>query len=157
MEPRKVPVERAEYLKFCYLIKVMDALDRADELVREDISTLRSTEGIRAEREFDWRAVERHCSPQLLISFLRGAERWEEERSFRTFPRYVIVPRTADVVDLSEAFELVLEENDTDNSEQSAGDALRSLQSYVQRQEGAAAANALQLLRQLQRVLKVKL
>lgn len=157
MEPRKVQVERAEYVKFCYLIKVMDALDRADGLVQKDINILRTTEGIRAEREFDWRTVERHCSPQLLISFLRGAERWEEERSFRTFPRYVLVPRTADVVDLNEAFELVLEDHDIDNDVASAGDALRVLQSLVQRQEGAAAANASQLLRQLSRVLKVKL
>jgi hypothetical protein len=157
VESREVPVDKAEYAKFCYLIKVMDALDRADELVRSDIKELRSTEGIRAEREFDWRQVERHCFPQLVISFLRGAERFEEDRSFRTFPRYVIVPRTADVVDLNATFELVLESPDTDNSVESVGDALRVIQSYVQHREDGAAANATQLLRQLSRVLKVKL
>jgi hypothetical protein len=157
MEPVKVPVDQAEYAKFCYLVKTLDALDRADARTEENIQLLRSTEGVRAEREFDWKHVERHCSPQLLISFLRGAERWDENRSFRTFPRFVIVPRTAYVVDLNEAFELILEERDVDNNVGSASDALRTLQSLAQRQEEDAAANAAQLLRRLSRVLKIKL
>lgn len=157
MGPRVVPVDQAEYLKFCYLIKVLDAVDRADALVAKDIKELRSSEGVRAEREFDWKLVERHCSPQLLISYLRGAERFEEDRTFRAFPRFIIIPRTADVVDLNEAFELVLEERDVDNNVKSVSDALRELQSLVQQREGVAAVDALQLLTRLSKVLKVKL
>jgi len=157
MEPVKVPVDLAEYAKFCYLIKVMDALDRADVDVEREIDFFRKNEGVRAERQFDWNSVSRFCQPQILISYLRGAERFEEERSFRTFPRFVIIPRNAWVVDLNEAFELTLEDDGTDNSTDGVGEALRLLQSRAQQLEGTATANALTMLRQLSRVLKVKL
>lgn len=157
MEPVKVPVDQAEYAKFCYLIKVLDALDRADAITEEEIDYFRRTEGVKADRQFDWTSVSRFCQPQILISYLRGAERFEEDRSFRTHPRFVIIPRTAYVVDLNEAFELTLEDDGTDNSADSAGDALRLLQSRAQQIEGSAAANALTMLRQLSRVLKIKL
>lgn len=152
----EVPVNRAEADKFTYLIKVMDALDRADARVMEDIQHFRSTEGVKAERQFDWNQVVRHCAPQLQVVFLRGAERWEEERKFRMYPHSVIVVRTAYVVFLDEAFELSLEETATDNSEQSIGDMLRVLHTKVQRLEGVAAVDADRLITRLERVLKVK-
>lgn len=155
--PEKVPVNRAEYEKFCYLLRVVDALDRADARVEEDIQHFRNADGTKSDRQFDWSVVVRHCAPQLLISFLRGAERYEDERTFRMFPWAVIVARTASVVYLDAAFELALEDSDADNSVKSAGDALRCLQSYSSQLEGTATANAAQLLRQLSRVLKIKL
>jgi hypothetical protein len=156
-EPTQVPVNRAEYVKFCYLIKVLDALDRADQRAEDDIHYFRSTEGVKSDRHFDWNIVVRHCSPQLLISFLRGAERYEDERDFRMFPHAVIVPRNAFVVFLDSAFELALEEDDTDNSVTSAGDAIRTLQSLAQRLEGDAAVNASRMLTRIEKMLKVKL
>jgi len=154
--PVKVPVDQAEYAKFCYLIKVMDALDVADARANEDIQHFKSTEGVKADRSFDWNVVTRHCAPQLLVSFLQGAERWEDERSFRKFPHTVIVPRTAFVVYLDEAFELTLEGYDVDNNVTSAGEALRTLRLHAQQLEGAVAMNADKLLSQLARVLKIK-
>jgi len=152
-----VPVNEAEAAKLQYLIKVLDALDRADARAEEDIQHFRSTEGVRADRQFDWTIVTRHCAPQVLVSFLRGAERFEEERTFRMFPHSIIVPRTAQVVVLDRAFELVLEGHDDDNVVNNARDALRDLESYVQTVEEPAAANAVRLLKQLTRVLKIKL
>jgi len=154
--PIQVPVDQAEYAKFCYLIKVMDALDRSDARAEEDIQHFRSTEGVKADRWFDWSIVTRHCAPQLLITFLQGAERWEDERSFRKFPHSVIVPRNAFVVNLDEAFELTIEGLDTDNSVVDAGEALRALRLHAQQRDGAAAMNADKLLSQLERVLKLK-
>jgi len=153
----EVPVNRAEADKFSYLIKVMDALDRADARAEEDINFFRSTEGVKAEREFDWSQVQRFCAPQLLITFLRGAERWEEDRRFRKYPHSVIVARTAFVVKLDEAFELTLEETTTDNGEKSIGDMLRDLRSEVQQLEGVAAVDADRLITRLSKVLKIKL
>lgn len=155
--PEKVPVNSAEYAKFCYLLRVVDALDQADARAEEDIQHFRSTDGIKSDRQFDWSVVVRHCAPQLLISFLRGAERFEDERAFRMFPFAVIVARTASVVYLDAAFELALEDPDTYKSVEDAGDALRCLESYSSRLEGTAAVQAAQLLRQLSRVVKIKL
>lgn len=157
MVPVQVPVDQAEYAKFCYLIKVLDAIDRADARSEEAIQHFRRTEGVKADRHFDWSVVVRHCAPQILLSFLRGAERYEDERSFRMYPNSVIVPRNALVVYLDEAFELVLEVPNGDNAVKDAGDAFRVLQSLVRQREGAVAANAEQLLKQLSRVLKIKL
>jgi len=156
-EPVKVPVNEAEASKFQYLIKVLDTLDRADARLEEDVQHFRETEGVRADRQFDWNIVTRHCAPQILISFLRGAERFEEDRTFRMFPHSIIVPRTAQVVVLDEAFELVLEGSDDDNIVNNARDALHTLQSYVQLVEEPVAVNADKLLKQLSRVLKIKL
>lgn len=152
----QVPVNRAEADKFQYLIKVMDSLDRADVRAQEDIDYFRSNEGVKAERLFDWNLITRHCSPQLQILFLRGAERWEDERKFRMYPHSVIVARTACVVVLDEAFELTLEEHDTDNSVKSIGDMLRDLRSEVRQLEGVAAVDADKIITRLERVLKVK-
>lgn len=154
--PVQVPVDQAEYAKFCYLIKVMDALDRADARAEEDIEHFRRTEGVKADRFFDWTIVTRHCAPQLLVSFLQGAERWEEDRMFRKHPHTVIVPRNAFVVELDEPFELTLEGHDADNDVTGAGDALRALRLHAQQHEGAVAMNADKLLSQLARVLKIK-
>jgi hypothetical protein len=155
-EPTQVPVDQAEYAKFCYLIKMMDALDRADARAEKDIQHFKSTEGIRAEREFDWNSVTRHCAPQLLITFLRGAERYEDERKFRKFPHSVIVVRTAFVVYLDEVFELALEVDDGHKSVANSGELFRQLRVLAQQQEGIVAVDADRLITRLSRVLKLK-
>lgn len=154
--PRLVYVNQAEAAKLQYLIKVMDALDRADVRAEEDIAFFYRNEGVRAERKFDWNTVVRHCAPQILISFLQDQERYERDRSFREHPHSVIIARNAQVVYLGEVFELTLEDSDTDNSVKSVGDTLRSLRSQVQQLEGIAAVDALALITRLERVLKVK-
>jgi hypothetical protein len=153
---KQVLVNPAEYSKFVYLIQVMDALDRSDERADEDIYFFKSTQGIKAERRFDWNHVARHCAPQLLISFLRGAERFEEERSFREHPRSVIVPRTADVVQLDEVFELVLESESTDNSAVDSVALFSQLRSLAQSRKGRTAMDVEPLIRKLERALTSK-
>lgn len=152
----QVPVDRAEYAKFCYLIRVMDALDRADARAEEDIHHFRSTEGVKADRQFDWQQIVRHCAPQLLISFLRGAERWEEDRTFRMFPHAIIVARTADVVYLDEVFELTLEVDDGDNIVGDKGELFRQLRLLARQREGSVFMDADKLISRLERVLQVK-
>jgi hypothetical protein len=153
---KQVPVDPAEYAKFCYLIKAMDALDRADIRADEDIEFFRRNDGVKAERRFDWNVVIRHCSPQLLISFLQGAERFEMDRKFREHPHSIIVVRTAQIVYLDEVFELALEGSDRDPSVTSVGETLRSLRSQIGQLEGIAAVDALALVNRLERVLKIK-
>jgi hypothetical protein len=150
---RQVVVDRAEYSKFCYLIKVMDALDRADLQAEEDIQHFRSTEGIRADRRFDWSLVSRHCAPQLLISYLRGAERWEDDRKFREFPHSVIVVRTAQVVKLDEVFELTLEPEDVDNDVVDSRVLFSQLRKLAQSKKGLIAMDAEPTIRRLEKVL----
>jgi hypothetical protein len=152
----QVAVNQAEYAKFVYLIKVMDALDRADARAEEDIQHFRSTEGLRADRQFDWQLVARHCAPQLLINFLRGAERYEDERKFRMFPHAVIVARTASVVVLDEAFELALEADGDDNITANSGELFRQLRLLARQREGVAAVDADRLITRLSKVLEVK-
>jgi len=152
---KQVLVTSAEYAKFVYLINVMDALDRSDERAEEDIYFFKSTQGIKADRRFDWNHVARHCAPQLLISFLRGAERFEEERSFREHPRSVIVPRTADVVYLDEVFELVPESEDADNGVVDSHTLFSQLRVLAQ-SKGKAAMDVAPLIRKLERALSSK-
>jgi len=155
-EGRQVMVDQAEYGKFCYLIKVMDALDRADLQAEEDIQHFRSTEGIRADRRFDWSLVARHCSPQLLISFLRGVERWEDERKFREFPHSVIVVRTAQVVKLDEVFELALEPESVDNNTVDSRELFSQLRKLAQSRKGLTAVDVEPIIRRLERALTSK-
>lgn len=152
----QVLVNQDEYKKFCYLIKVMDALDRADKRAQEDIHYFKSTQGVKAERRFDWSSVARFCAPQLLITFLRGAERWEEDRSFREYPHSVIIARTAFVVVLDEVFELALETEATDNSGVDAETLFSQLRRLAQSSKGMTAMDVEPTIRRLERALKPK-
>jgi len=152
----QISVTQDEYKKFCYLIKAMDALDRADERAREDIEYFKSSQGIKADRRFDWTVVSRFCAPQLLISFLRGAERWEDERMFREFPHSVIVVRTANVVVLDEVFELTLEAEAVDNNSVDAKEVFSQLRRLAQTSKGMTALGVEPTIRKLERALTPK-
>jgi hypothetical protein len=149
-------VNMDEYKKFCYLIKVMDALDRADRRAEEDIAYFRREQGVKADRRFDWGTVARFCAPQLLISFLRGAERWEDERHFREYPHSVIIARTAFVVVLDEVFELTLEAEDADNSVVDSKLVFSQLRRLAQTSKGMTALDVEPLIRKLERALAPK-
>jgi hypothetical protein len=155
-QPPQVMVNQDEYKKFCYLIKVMDALDRADKRAEEDILYFKSTQGVTAERKFDWNSVARFVFPQLLISFLRGAERWEDERKFREYPHSVIIARTATVVVLDEVFELTLEAERVDNDVMNANIVFAQLRQLAQSSKGMTALDVEPTIRKLERALKAK-
>jgi hypothetical protein len=152
----QVIVNKSEYDKFCYLIKVLDALDRADVQAEEDIDFFQRTDGIRAERRFDWNLVSRHVSPQLLISFLRGAERWEDERKFREYPHSVIVVRTAQVVKLDEVFELALEVESVDNNAVDSVLLFSQLRTLAKSKKGLTSMDVEPIIRRLERALSSK-
>lgn len=152
----QVLVNQSEYDKFCYLIKVLDALDRSDQRAEEDMLHFKSTQGIRADRRFDWNQVSRFCAPQLLISFLRGAERWEDERSFREYPHSVIIARTANVVVLDEVFELTLEAESVDNNVPDTKVVFSQLRKLAQSSKGMTALDVEPLIRKLERALASK-
>jgi hypothetical protein len=152
----QVPVNKSEYEKFCYLIKVMDALDRSDQRADSDIQHFRYTEGIKAERRFDWSSVARFCAPQLLITFLRGAEFREEERMFREYPHSVIIARNAYVVFLDEVFELTLEAEAIDNDGVDAIKVFSQLRRLAQASKGMTALDVEPTIRKLERALRPK-
>lgn len=152
----QIPVNMDEYKKFCYLIKVMDALDRADKRAQEDINYFKSTQGVNAERRFDWTSVARFCAPQILISFLRGAERWEDDRKFREYPHSVIIARTACVVVLDEVFELTLETEAVDNNGVDAKSVFSQLRRLAQTSKGMTALDVEPTIRKLERALTPK-
>lgn len=159
METEAIPqvmVNMDEYKKFCYLIKVMDALDRSDERAEEDIYHFRSTQGIKADRRFDWTIVSRFVAPQLLVSFLRGAERWEDERKFREYPHSVIIARTAFVVVLDEVFELALEVEAVDNDGVDTKQVFSQLRRLAQTSKGMTALDVEPTIRKLERALAPK-
>jgi len=152
----QVNVNKSEYDKFCYLIKVLDALDRADVQAEEDIKFFRSTEGVRAERRFDWNLVSRHVFPQLLISFLRGAERWEDDRKFREYPHSVIVVRNAQVVKLDAVFELALEVENVDNDVVDSVQLFSQLRTLAKSKKGLTSMDVEPIIRRLERALSSK-
>jgi len=153
----RVSVNQAEYEKFCYLIKALDAVDRAHAIAKQLSDELRSQEGVKAEMEFDWVNVIRHVTPQLQVIFLRDSHRFEEDRAFVKYPCAVVVVRTAEVVDLNSVFELTLEESPiAQASKVGATEALSTLRSYARSAEGTRAMNAEQLLHQLSRALSIK-
>jgi len=153
----RVNVNQAEYEKFCYLIKTVDAVDRAHSIVKCLSEEMRSQDGVKAEMEFDWLNVVRHVTPQLQVVFLRDSHRYEEDRTFVKFPCAIVVVRTAVVVDLNGVFELTLEESPiAEASKVAAAEAVRTLRSYARSAEGNRAMNAEQLLHQLSRALAIK-
>lgn len=152
----RVVVDQAEYAKFCYLVKSIDAVDRAHAVAKQLADELRSQDGTRAEMEFDWLNIVRHVTPQLQIVFLRDSHRFEEDRQFVKYPCAVIVVRTAQVVDLGSDFELTLEESGADNSSTDGTNAIQTLRQVARSREGTRAMDAEKLIRQLERALLVK-
>lgn len=152
----RVVVDQAEYAKFCYIIKSMDAVDRAHAVAKSLADELRLQDGTRAEMEFDWLNIVRHVTPQLQVIFLRDSHRFEEDRQFVKYPCAVIVVRTAQVVELDRDFELTLEEPPTDNSGTDATNAIQVLRQVARSREGTRAMDAEKLIRQLERALLVK-
>lgn len=153
----KVPVNEAEYAKFCYLIKVMDAVDRTHYLSKEYAKTLRSQEGIQVYMKFDWRSVVQFVQPQLQIVFLQDKFRNPAEQNFMEFPFAAIVARNAQVVELDSVFELDLEVNDSHPGVNEVTNAYRSLESSVQSLGGKRSQDGERILNQLRRVLKIEL
>jgi len=153
----QVPVNRAEYEKFCYLIKVMDAVDRAHDVGRKALAELKATEGVQGYVDFDWRGVINHVTPQLQVVFLRDKDRDPHYQTFIGFPHTVIVVRNAFVVELDCEFELNLEGHDAHQDVASATNALRVLEAKVALLEGERRVNADMKLRQLARVLRLEL
>lgn len=153
----QIPVNRAEYEKFCYLLKVIDAFDRAYDKGKQSLAELRASEGLQGYVDFDWRAVTQHVTPQLHVVFLNDRERDQFSQTFIRFPHSVIVVRNAMVVELDREFELNLEGADVHQDVTSATNALRVLEATVATLEGERRVNADMKLRQLTRVLKLEL
>lgn len=152
----QVPVNRQEYDKFCYLLKVVDAVDRAHDLGKSKLSEMK-TEGYQGYVEFDWQALARFVAPQLHVVFIKDRERDGFLQGFMQFPVAVIIARNAYVVNLEQRFELFLEGNDAHQDVNSAANALRSLESYVQSLEGRRLVDAERTFNQLRRALRIEL
>jgi hypothetical protein len=155
-EVEQVPVNREEYNKFCYFLKVMDAVDRAHDLGKHRLLEMKA-EGHQGYVEFDWQAISRHVAPQLHVVYLQDRERDGYLQSFMKFPCAIVIARTAYVVNLEQRFELFLEGNDAHQDVNSAANALRSLESYVHALEGRRLVDGERSLNQLKRVLKIEL
>lgn len=153
----QVPVNDAEYAKFCYLIKVMDAVDRTHYLSKDYARELRSQEGIQVYMKFDWRPVVQFVQPQLQIVFLQDKFRNPAEQNFMEFPFAAIVARNAQVVELDKVFELNLEVNDSHPGVNEVTNAFRSLEASVRSLEGKRSQDGERILNQLRRVLKLEL
>jgi hypothetical protein len=150
----QVSVNQQEYQKFCYLIKVMDAVDRAHAKSLDYCKELKRQDGTQAEMDFDWRGVVNHVQPQLHVLFLQDKHRFSQDQTFVRFPWAVVVARTACLVELEQVFELTLEEMDAHQSAKQSGDALSSLESVVLSLEGKRQVDGERLIRQLKRVLR---
>lgn len=153
----QVSVTRAEYEKFCYLIKAVDALDRAHLLCKEKLKSLRLSDGFEGFTDFDWRSIVGFVAPQLQVVFLRDRNRDQYMQNFMQFPAAAIVVRTAVVVDLDAEFELCLEGSDAYQSIGDATNALRVLESEVSTLKGGRQVDAERSLNQLRRSLRIEL
>jgi len=153
----QIDVDRAEHAKFTYLIKVIDAVDRAHLVAKEFIRELKSTDGTQAIMDFDWRGVVNHVQPQLQIVFLQDRHYRSDDQSFMRFPYAAVVARTAVVVVLSDGFELVSEVSDIQGNVNGATKALLTLETFCQQVGGTRAVDGMRTLNQLRRVLKSEL
>jgi len=153
----QVPVNEAEYAKFCYLVKAIDAVDRAHSLAKKHAQELKSKEGIRAFMKFDWRPVIQFVQPQLQVVFLQDGQRNLVEQNFMEFPYAAIVVRNAWIVELDSVFELNLEATDSHQGVKEVTNAFRSLEATIGALEGKRALDGMRILNQLKRVLKPEL
>lgn len=156
-EATQVSVNDAEYAKFCYLIKVIDSVDRTHDLALAYLRGLKETEGVRGYMDFDWRSVSNFVQPQLLITFLQDGERQPVDQVFMRFPFAAIVARTAQVVELDSVFELNLEGSDLHPEVDEVTNAFRILEAKVRSVKGNRAVDAERSLNQLRRVLRLEL
>lgn len=156
-EVTMVPVNVSEYAKFCYLIKVMDSVDRTHSLAKDVIDGLRLREGVRSFMDFDWRGVMQYVSPQIQLVFLQDAERYPIDQTFMKFPFAAIVARTAQIVVIDSVFELDLEASDSHPGVEGATNALRTLQAAVQSLGGKRVQDGERIINQLRRVLQLEL
>lgn len=154
---RQVSVNNAEYAKFCYLIKVMDAVDRAHSLSKGYAQDLRINEGVQVLMDFDWRGVVNFVQPQLQVVFLQDKHRNPADQLFMRFPYAAIVARNAVVVELDSVFELVLESHDSHPGVEEATNALRVVEATVQSLGGKRMQDGERIVNQLKRVLKLEL
>lgn len=153
----KVLVNEAEYQKFCYLIKVVDAVDRTHGIARDYLKELRATDGSQGYMDFDWRQVSQFIAPQLQLVFLQDRERDPYAQQFMRFPFAAIVARTAVVVELDTVFELDLGVTDTYQGVKEVADAFRVLEATVQSLGGRRMSDGEKTLNQLRRLLKLEL
>jgi hypothetical protein len=151
---QQVQVNEAEYVKFCYLIKVMDAVDRAHSVELKVAKELKSTEGLQVFMDYDWRHVVNHVHPQLQIVFLRDKFREPSHQAFMTHPFAAIVARTAVVVELDSVFQLDLEGTDVHQDVKEVTNAFRTLEATAQSLGGKRMQDGNRIIAQLRRVLK---
>lgn len=153
----KVLVNEAEYQKFCYLVKVMDAVDRTHGLARGYLKELQSSEGSQGYMDFNWSEVSKFVAPQLQLVFLRDRERDPYLQRFMQFPFAAIVARTAVVVELDSVFELSLGDTDAYQGVTEVTNAFRVLEATVQSLGGRRMSDGEKTLNQLKRLLKLEL
>lgn len=156
-EVPQIAVDFAEYAKFCYLIKVMDAVDRAHLLAKERAYAFKSAEGVVSYMDYDWSQLARFIQPQLHLTFLQDAERKPEEQVFMKHPLAVIVARTAVVVDLTTEFELSLEGSGLHPEADEVTNASLILEVAINALDGKRKEDGMVNLNRLKRVLRLKL
>lgn len=152
-----VPVNEAEYAKFCYLIKVVDSIDRAHDLALRHLKHFKEQEGVRGYMNFDWRQLISFVQPQLLLIFLRDGERDPVQQVFMEYPFAAVVARTAQVVELDSVFELSLEGSDLHPEVDEVTNAFRILEAKTRSLSGQRSQDANRVLNQLRRVLRLEL
>jgi len=152
-----VSVNDTEYAKFCYLIKVVDSVDRAHDLALRHLKAFREQEGVRGYMDFDWRALSGFVQPQLLLVFLQDAERDPVQQVFMRYPFAAVVARTAQVVELDSVFELSLEGSDLHPEVDEVTNAFRILEAKTRSLTGQRSQDANRVLNQLRRVLRLEL
>lgn len=153
----QVLVNEPEYRKFCYLIKVTDAIDRAHGLANKSLHEMKTSEGIQGYMDYNWSDLVRYLTPELHLVFLQDRERDPYTQQFMKYPFAAIVVRTAYIVELESEFELSLGDTDTYQGVNEVTNAFRVLEATVQTLGGRRLMDGERTLNQLRRLLKLEL
>jgi hypothetical protein len=142
-----------EMVKFEWLQNVSRGVELAQDYFDRDAAILKRESGIRAESAVEWRKIADYVFPTLVVVMMRSPFR--EDHDFNEHPRYVVVSRTGDAIDMY-AENLYTLEADESGAPTEVESALNQLNAWSSKLEGTRKGEAMKHLRALHRVLGVR-
>lgn len=142
-----------EMAKLHWLRNVSHGVEDCQDYFDNDSAKLKRESGIRADCGIEWRGIINYVFPTLVVVTLRDF--FKDERNFYEHPRYVVVSRTGDAIDLQaeNLYTLVADESGAPIEVEIALNQLITLTSSL---EGTRKGEAMKHLRALHRVLGVR-
>lgn len=139
-----------EMLKLEWVLNVTRGIEDAEDLYEKIESVILQEEGLKSESSVDWNQVTRYVFPDLVLMFIKTPFR--NEKKFNDHVRYVVFPRTGQVLDLH-AERIVVLQSDSYQAGAELGELVNQMSSHISKIEGSRRGEAMKHLRALHRVL----